>query len=126
MKKVLIADDNADFLNILRLSLEGKGYEIKCVTSKRDLFLSIKNFLPDIILLDVFLDKFDGRQICKEITDSLTLKNLPIIIFSANPYSLSHYELYGANDYIDKPISIPLLIEKIENLLRSKKYIEKN
>lgn len=118
MTKVLIADDNSDFLNMIALSLKDKGYTVKTVIQKKDLLSGIKTFNPDIILLDVFLDKFDGRQISKEIADSVDFKHLPIIIFSGNPYSLSHYEAYGANDYIEKPISIPLLINKIENLLQ--------
>lgn len=120
MTKVLIADDNNDFLEILKLALEAKDFEVKTVTLKRELLNALKSFKPDIILLDVFLDKFDGRQICKEITNSNTSDHQPIIIFSANPYSLSHFETYGANDYIEKPIDIPLLVEKIDNLLHKK------
>ena len=119
MYKIIVADDNIDFLGVMKLSLEGEGYEIKTASSKRDLLLGIKNFRPHLILLDVFLDKFDGRQICKEINDSQKTCHIPTIIFSANPYSLTHYDYYGADDFIEKPLSLPILFNKIEKLLRN-------
>ena len=117
MKKLLIADDNADFLKVLKLALIDKGFDVKIVSQKKDIISGIKAFKPDVILLDVFLDQFDGRQISKEIGAS-KLRKTPIIIFSANPYSLSHFESYGADDYIEKPINIEKLVGKIEKVLQ--------
>ena len=119
MKKLLIADDNEDFLKVLKLALIDKGFEVKIVSQKKEILSGIKAFKPDVILLDVFLDQFDGRQISKEISVSKSRKT-PIIIFSANPYSLSHFESYGADDYIEKPINIEKLVGKIEKILQKK------
>ncbi len=119
MKKLLIADDNEDFLKVLKLALIDKGFNVNIVTHKKDLFAAIKTFKPDVILLDVFLDQFDGRQISREISSSSKSGAIPIIIFSANPYSLSHFESYGADDFIEKPINIDKLIVKIEKLLHT-------
>ncbi|GAC1387417.1 MAG: hypothetical protein NVSMB45_17190 [Ginsengibacter sp.] len=122
MKKLLIADDNEDFLKVLKLALIDKGYDVKIVSQKKDIIPAIKSFKPDIVLLDVFLDQFDGRQISKEISTS-KLRRIPIIIFSANPYSLSHFESYGAVDYIEKPINIEKLVSKIETIFQKRESI---
>ncbi len=67
MSKIVIVDDSADLLEILKFFLEEKGYQVETVKSQSDLLLLIKSFSPDLIILDIFLQGEDGREICKAL-----------------------------------------------------------
>lgn len=117
MSKILIADDSQDLLEIIKITMEEQGYEICITANKRDFKSAVKSFHPDLILMDVFLNDADGRVICKDLKRNSRTKRIPVIMCSANPYALSNFHLYGANDAIDKPFTIDSLIKKIEHLL---------
>lgn len=124
MIKVLILDDCNVFLKILELSLDDKEFIVKTVSQKRELFLSIKSFKPDIIVLDIFLDKVDGRLIAKEISESSRMKHIPVILMSSNPYALQDYRVFGAQDFIQKSFVVPALVGKIKKLVHKDAEIE--
>ena len=117
MRKILIADDSQDLLEIIKITMEEQGYNVCITSNKRDFIAAIKPFQPNLILMDVFLKDIDGREICRELKRNSRTKLIPIIMCSANPYALSNYHLYGANDAIEKPFTIDALIYKIEHLL---------
>lgn len=123
MQKILIADDNISILEILKLSLEQLGYQIKTVANKSDLFWTLRNFKPDLVILDVFLDKEDGREICKKLREKYNLGSIPIILFSSNKYALSNFKEYGADVSVEKPFELVELIKKIEKLMIRKTFI---
>lgn len=114
MAKLLIADDNEDLLELMEIFLQEKGYEIKTVATKKKLFSELKNYQPDLILLDVFLNGEDGREICKQLRENVKNINLNIIIISANPYAMKEFKKFGADGYIEKPFELEDLLTKIE------------
>lgn len=117
MVKLLIADDNEDLLELMQLFLEEKGFEVKTVSTKRKLLSEIKNYTPDLILLDVFLNGEDGREICKQLRENIKTKKVSILIISANPYAIKEYKSYGADGFVEKPFELEDLVEKIEATL---------
>lgn len=119
MKKLLIADDSVDLLELMDLFLSEKGYEVKCASNKKSIFSTIKRFTPDLIILDVFIENVDGREICKKLRSLPYTATVPIIIFSANPYAIANYKSFGANDYIEKPFSFDDVIFKVENIFNN-------
>jgi DNA-binding response OmpR family regulator len=115
MMKIVIADDNKDLLDLLKLSLSGDEFDVAIMSSKRQLLSHLGKHTPAVLFLDVFFDNADGRELCKEI--KATVKNkLNIIIMSANPYAMEKYKSFGANDYLKKPFSAAELLQKIRNL----------
>ena len=118
MTKLLIADDSVDLLELMDLFLTEKKYVVKCASSKKAIFSTLKQFEPDVIILDVFIENVDGREICKKLKSSPKTKNTPIIIFSANPYAIANYKSFGANDFIEKPFSLDVVLTKIENVIK--------
>ncbi|GAC1593594.1 MAG: hypothetical protein NVS3B19_15800 [Ginsengibacter sp.] len=122
MNRILIADDSVDLLEILKITLSEEGYEVKSTINKREFLSSIKDFSPDIILLDVFLNEIDGRELCKQLKNNNRTKHIPIILFSANPYAIAAYKQFGANDCINKPFEIDLLLSKIGAQLNNRSY----
>ncbi len=81
----------------------------------------IKEFQPQLILLDVFLSGVDGLEICKQLKSSPQTKHIPIIIFSGYPRIAESvtYE-YGADDFIAKPFEVNELVSKMHLVLSQK------
>lgn len=118
--RILVADDETDILDFMMHSLEKEGYEVISVSHGHEVALKTKESLPDLIILDLFMNEKSGIDICKEIR-SLHLSNNPLIAFFTSHkeegHQLSCYEA-GADDYIIKPIKIKLLLCKIKALLK--------
>ncbi len=124
MSKIVIVDDSLDLLDILKYFLEEKGYEVEIATKKNELVSLVESFSPDLILLDIFLEGADGREICKELRNKEETKYLCILIFSASPKAIGNYKEYGADGYIEKPFGLTEIIDKIESTLETcKEYI---
>ncbi len=120
MKKLLIIDDDEDISAMLFLLLRSKNFEVEVVTKSENIFNRIKMYQPDIILLDVFLTGYDGRVICKQLKFHPDFKHIPVIMVSGDDEVLQTAELYGANDFIQKPFDAEVLLSKINNLVKVK------
>ena len=119
MSKIVIVDDSNDLLEVLKFFLEEKGHEVETATREHDLKALIKSFSPDLIILDIYLQKEDGREICKELRKQEETKYLCILMFSASSRALTTYREYGADGYLEKPFSLDEIIEKIESTLET-------
>ena len=126
MNKIVIVDDSTDLLEILKFFLEEKGYQVETAKSQSDLLSLIKSFSPDLIILDIFLQGEDGREICKELRRQEETKYLCILMFSASSKALTNYKANGADGYIEKPFGLNDIVEKIEATLETcKDYYQK-
>ena len=119
MSKIIIVDDSRDLLEVLKFFLEEKGYEVETVTREQDLIEVISSYLPDLIILDIYLAGEDGREICKELRRHQDTRYLCILMFSASTTALINYKEYGADGYIEKPFGLNEIVEKIETTLES-------
>lgn len=117
MSKIVIVDDSPDLLEVLKYFLEEKGYEVYTVATQHDLETIIRSFSPDLIILDIFLQSEDGREICKDLRRHEETKYLCILLFSASPRALANYKDYGADGYLEKPFGLNEIVEKIEATL---------
>jgi len=117
-KKILILDDDPDILEILSLVLGENGYEICALSCGDTVFDDIKDFQPDLILMDVMLAGLDGRSICKEIKENHLTYFLPVILISGTHDLAESLHLPGApNDFVAKPFDIDHLLARIEKQL---------
>ena len=119
MSKIVIVDDSRDLLEVLKYFLEEKGYEVETATKQQDLIPLIKSFSPDVLILDIYLQAEDGRDICKELRKNEETKYLCILMFSASAKALANYKEYGADGYIEKPFGLNEIVNKIESTLES-------
>ncbi|MDB5199675.1 MAG: response regulator [Chitinophagaceae bacterium] len=119
MNKLLVIDDDEDISAMLFILLR-KDFDVSVVTKSEDIFPKIKNFQPDIILLDVFLTGYDGRVICKQLKFHPDSKHIPVIMVSGDDEILQTVGQYGANDFIQKPFEAETLLSKINNLVKIK------
>jgi Response regulators consisting of a CheY-like receiver domain and a winged-helix DNA-binding domain len=119
MNKLLIIDDDEDISAMLFLLLRN-DFDVAVVTKSEDIFPRIKEFQPDILLLDVFLTGYDGRVICKQLKFHPDSKHIPVIMVSGSDEVLQTVQQYGANDFIQKPFKSEELLSKISDLLKVK------
>jgi len=117
MKKILIIDDDKDLLYGLNAILKNKGYEIKTLADGTLARGAVKNFIPDVILLDVNLAKVDGRDICKEFKHNDQTSHIPILMISADSEAGEVMNKCPADAFMAKPLSLILLYNKIESLI---------
>ena len=117
-KKILILDDDDDILEILSLLLVDYGYDVRALSCGDTVFEDIKDFQPDLILLDVMLAGMDGRAICKCIKENHMTYFVPVILISGTHDMAESLHLPGApNDFVAKPFDIDHLLERIEKQL---------
>jgi len=115
MAKILIIDDNHDLRDFFSILLKKYGFETRTATSRDEIDSHLTLFNPDLIFLDVLLGNEDGRDLCKEIKK--INKNITIILLSGNPQVLSNYDLYKADDIIEKPFEIKEILMKIKKFI---------
>ena len=115
MKKVLIIDDNTDILEVLFILLTFQGFTVQTIWDGEDTVKNLEIFKPDVILLDISLAGYDGREICKQLkSPESPFKHIPIILFSAMSELEIKYLECGANDFIKKPFDTVDLVTKIK------------
>lgn len=122
-KKIFIIEDEEDIITLLTFHLEKEGYEIQSSITGVNILNKIKQCMPDLILLDLMLPGTDGFEICKQLKQEKQTENIPIIMLTAkNEEStvVAGLEL-GAEDYITKPFSMPILIARVRKAFRKLK-----
>lgn len=119
---ILIVDDTPDNLTLLNDVLKDK-YRLKVANNgEKALRMAILENPPDLILLDIMMPDMDGYEVCKRLKSDDRTKNIPIIFLTAKAEEEDEqigFEL-GAVDYITKPISIPILLARVDTHLKLK------
>ena len=115
--KVLIADDEKEIRNLLRLYLENDGFTVADVASGDEVAGAITNFKPDIVLLDVMMPGKDGIHVLQDIRKD---NNVPVMIISARTADAERILglNIGADDYICKPFNPLEVVARVKSLLR--------
>jgi len=124
--RILVADDDPEMLKIITLVLESRGYLVFTVQDGEEALTKIEADNPDLLILDLLMPRMDGFEVCKRLNQQAATggNKIPILILSAvrEESSRRRYELetktsLGADDYIEKPISPPLLLQRVEKVL---------
>lgn len=115
-KKVLIIDDDPDIAEAVKIVLESRGFTIKTASSFGGNKV-IEEFRPGLILLDFLLAGENGGEIAKVIKKNPNIKNIPIILLSAQPPSLLRQisKECGADGFLQKPFDISDLITLVKS-----------
>jgi len=112
-KKVFIFDDNTDILELCTFILEDAGYEIKTSSTSNNIIDQVTAYIPDIIFMDNWLPDVGGIEATRELKNHDTLKNIPVIYFSANNDVMALADQAGADGYLSKPFDI----QELENII---------
>jgi two-component system, OmpR family, alkaline phosphatase synthesis response regulator PhoP len=119
-KRILIADDEPDILEILSFNLKGEGYEVITAKNGDEAIDKAKLYKPDLIILDMMMPGKNGMEVCNILrTQSAFAGTLIVFLTAINDENTEIKSLEnGADDYLTKPISPKVLLSKVSSLLR--------
>jgi len=120
--RILVVDDVADNVEILRMRLESMGYEVVVAEDGEQALAVVRATLPDLILLDIMMPKIDGLEVARRLKADTGLPFIPIIMVTAKATAqdvLAGLEA-GGDDYLTKPIDHGSLIVRVRAMLRIK------
>jgi DNA-binding response OmpR family regulator len=111
MKKIMVVDDEKDFLALIKGYLKRAGYDVAVTTSCDEGLNILNSFKPDLIYMDINVGTEDGRVMCKQIKSMAEHKHIPIILISANDDALNTYKEYQADSILKKPFQPSELLD---------------
>ena len=117
MDKILVADDDLNICELLRLYLEKEGFEVVMAHDGEEAVARFESEKPSLILLDIMMPKLDGWQVCRQIRQK---SDCPIIMLTAKGETFDKVlglEL-GADDYVVKPFDTKEIVARIKAVLR--------
>jgi DNA-binding response OmpR family regulator len=118
--KILLVDDEKEFVDMIKMRLEAKNYAVITAHDGIEALNKTRELRPDLIILDIMLPNLDGYQICRMIKFDKTFGEIPIILLTALDQEKDRKlgEQVRADAYITKPFEPEELVEKIAVLLR--------
>ena len=120
VKKILIADDEPDILEIIQYNLQNEGYEVATAKNGNEALDEAKRFNPDLIILDIMMPGKNGIEVCNILRLQPAFNETLIIFLTAlsdEGTEVKGLET-GADDYITKPVSPKVLVSKVNALFR--------
>jgi len=119
-KKILVADDEPDILEIIGYNLAKEGYQVTTAKDGDDALSKAKLVSPDLIILDIMMPKKSGVEVCELLRAKPAFKDTLIIFLTALSDEGSQVKGLetGADDYVSKPISPKVLVTKVNSLFR--------
>ncbi|KXK15702.1 MAG: putative OmpR family two-component system response regulator [Chloroflexi bacterium OLB14] len=116
-RKILVVDDEERMVRFIRMNLEHDGFQVAEAFNGKQAIQKIRDFTPDVILLDVMMPDIDGFEVLETIRD---FSNVPVIMLTAKGEEDDRVRGLegGADDYITKPFSPRELVSRIKAVLR--------
>jgi DNA-binding response OmpR family regulator len=121
VKKILVVDDERTILAVVKKYLGANGFTVMIADNGSEALLLVKDSKPDIILCDAEMPGLDGHALCRRIKQEAVTRSIPVILMSgaliADQDVLKGFE-GGADDYILKPFSLPVMLARLRAVLR--------
>ena len=117
VKRILLAEDDADTSFIVRKMLTQAGYEVQCMAEGTQL-VENRNDWPDLFILDKDLPAIDGVALCKFFKLKDATRNIPVIIISGHHHQKRKALKAGANAFIEKPFEQKKLLRAIAKCVK--------
>ena len=117
---ILVVEDEAPLLMLLRYNLEKQGFRVEEATDGQEALLRVAEAKPDLILLDWMLPSLSGIEVCRQLRRRPSTRDLPIIMVTARTDEQDAVRALdiGADDYIVKPFAVDAVLARIRALLR--------
>jgi CheY-like chemotaxis protein len=123
--KILLVDDDKDFVEATRLVLESKPYEVVVAYDGDEGLAKARKEKPDLIILDIIMPVKDGFSAAEQLKKDPELKKIPVIMLTSfsekvgeTSLSVSQGLALEAEDYVDKPVAPTELLKRVERLLK--------
>ena len=117
MAKIMVVDDSADLLRLISIIIKIEGHESIALTSPVELKDKIDEYQPELIIIDINLGHYNGKEVCKKIKASPASKNIPVLLTSASAEALADFKDFYADDILEKPFELSTITNKINKLL---------
>lgn len=120
--RILVADDVADNVEILKVRLESLGYEVVVARDGQEALDMVRETLPDLVLLDIMMPRVDGLEVVRRLKADATLPFIPVVLVTAraSPKDVIAGLDAGGDDYLTKPVDHGALVARVRAMLRIK------
>ncbi len=118
-RTIMVVDDHPDLVAILRITLESKGFNVRCAYSGKDLFAGLEKQKPNLILLDIMMAQMDGFEVLTRLRENSDSASIPVIFLTTKELYddvIRGYKM-GAEYYITKPFTFTQVLEGINLVL---------
>ena len=119
-RKALVVDDDEELVELIRDVLEADGrFEVRIANNGFDAGMMVKEYKPDIIVLDVMLPDINGKEVCQRVRKDSNMDDVKIICISGmvEADKIDDLRKSGANDFMQKPFEVEILIDRMCGLL---------
>jgi two-component system, OmpR family, response regulator len=125
-RKVLIVDDDQELVDLLVDLFDRDGrFDIRTANNGFDAGMLVKEFRPDLVVLDVMLPDINGREVCQRVRSDHTLESVKIICISGmvEQDKVAELRASGANDFLQKPFAVEKLLDRACDLLEIERAV---
>jgi len=115
-RKILLVDDEPDIVQLINGALDEDGrFEVRTAANGFDAGMMVKEYRPDLIILDVMLPDINGKEVCHRVRADPNLEEVRIICISGmvEEDKIQELKLAGADDFLHKPFDVEVLIERM-------------
>ena len=123
--KIMVVEDDLDEAKLIKMVLEGEGYEAVCAFNGKEALEKLESDKPALIVLDVMMPEMDGFSFCSKVRSSPEYENIPVIMLTgvAKRIHETKYPMNGimraeAEEYLEKPVKPEDLLQAITKLLK--------
>src|SRR5438105_1396537 len=124
--KILVIEDERALVEVLAYNLEREGFDVLVAHDGQDGLRQAQLKLPDLVVLDLMLPVKPGLEVCRELRTGARTRDIPIVMVTAKAEESDELVGFavGADDYVTKPYSIKVLIERVKKELRKRQAQE--
>src|SRR5918993_2125881 len=126
--KILVIEDERPLVEVLTYNFEREGFEVLVAHDGQDGLRQAQLRLPDLVVLDLMLPVKPGLEVCRELRGGTRTRDIPIVMVTAKAEESDQLIglAVGADDYVTKPYSMKVLIQRIKKELRRRQTLEES
>ncbi len=121
MSKILLAEDNEDLLMVLKVRLEGAGFDVETATNGEDALEKIAQMQPDLVCMDIFMPVMDGIKVLQALRNDEHVNNVPVVLLSGSTQAMDSIKksvlALQVHGYLLKPFEFRSLVATIHEAL---------
>ena len=124
LPRILIADDNPQGVELLEAYLEGNDYEIRTAADGEETWRQVREWQPDLILLDIMMPKISGFEVCKRLRADPATREIAVLMITAldQPSDVDRAVEAGTDEFLTKPINKQGMLLRVRALLKTRQY----